>query len=80
MSPKRFRHCRSLREAYDLKHEWGVSMQALTSVPHNLRVITRAQRMSFCKRFNAMGWRTRNRSATNSHRRRPCFSIALAIH
>jgi Zn-dependent peptidase ImmA (M78 family)/DNA-binding XRE family transcriptional regulator len=49
----------TIGKLYDLKREWGVSMQALTERAHNLKVITPAQRASFYKKFSAMGWRTR---------------------
>jgi Zn-dependent peptidase ImmA (M78 family)/DNA-binding XRE family transcriptional regulator len=49
----------TIGKLYDLKREWGVSMQALIERAHNLRVITPAQRTGFYKKFSAMGWRTR---------------------
>ena len=49
----------TIGKLYDLKREWGVSMHALLERAHNLRVISPAKRISFDKKFSAMGWRTR---------------------
>lgn len=48
----------TLGRLYDLKREWGVSMQAVVERAHHLKVLAPAQRTSFYKRFSAMGWRT----------------------
>jgi Zn-dependent peptidase ImmA (M78 family)/DNA-binding XRE family transcriptional regulator len=44
---------------YDLKREWGVSMQALIERAYSLKVLTATQRTSLYKRFSSYGWRTR---------------------
>lgn len=49
----------TMESLYELKREWGVSMHALLERAHHLRVISPAKRMSFDKKFSAMGWRTR---------------------
>lgn len=49
----------SLGRLYDLKREWGVSMQALIERAYSLKVMTPTQRTSLYKRFSSMGWRTR---------------------
>lgn len=49
----------SLGRLYDLKREWGVSMQALIERAYSLKVMTPSQRTSLYKRFSSMGWRTR---------------------
>lgn len=49
----------SLGRLYDLKREWGVSMQAIIERAYGLRVLTATQRTSFYKRFSSMGWRMR---------------------
>jgi Zn-dependent peptidase ImmA (M78 family)/DNA-binding XRE family transcriptional regulator len=43
----------------DLKHEWGVSMQALVERAHDLDLLSPSQRTSLYKMFSARGWRTR---------------------
>lgn len=49
----------SLGRLYDLKREWGVSMQAIIERAYGLKVMTATQRTSLYKRFSSMGWRTR---------------------
>jgi Zn-dependent peptidase ImmA (M78 family) len=49
----------SIGRLYDLKREWGVSMQALIERAYSLKVMTATQRTSLYKRFSSMGWRTR---------------------
>ncbi|WP_345606361.1 ImmA/IrrE family metallo-endopeptidase [Pseudonocardia adelaidensis] len=49
----------TLGRLYDLKREWGVSMQALIERAYSLKVMTPTQRTSLYKRFSSMGWRTR---------------------
>lgn len=49
----------SIGRLYDLKREWGVSMQALIERAYSLRVMTAAQRTSLYRRISSLGWRTR---------------------
>lgn len=49
----------SIGRLYDLKREWGVSMQAIIERAYSLKVMTATQRTSLYKRFSSMGWRTR---------------------
>jgi len=49
----------TIGKLYDLKREWGVSMQALIERAYSLNVMTATQRTSLYKRFSSMGWRTR---------------------
>lgn len=44
---------------FDLKREWGVSMQALIERAYGLKVLSGTHRTTLYKKFSARGWRTR---------------------
>lgn len=72
-------HLRNLTvgRLYDLKREWGVSMQAIIERAYHLKVMTPTQRTAFYKRFSAMGWRTTEPISDELPREQPRLARAI---
>lgn len=48
----------STGKLFDLKREWGVSIQALFERAYHFGLVTKEQRTAFYRQLNARGWRT----------------------
>ena len=52
------RNSLSLEELHSLKHEYGISMQAILRRTSDLQIIQKETYQKYCRTFSARGWRT----------------------
>lgn len=67
----------STGKLFDLKREWGVSVQALFERAYRLGYKTKAERAEFYKRLNVNGWRTAEPEEESVPTERPCLAASL---